>query len=183
MRTRLGFSVGSMLGIIAGLSLAGASIAADEKSTETVSELATNSAEPTSESVTAQIEELATRVHGNARRALELLVRSNGVKEKRPRAKEKEDAAALAQRQKDLAQWVSDIEAMRSELKDHQAQLDANSDRIQTIRKLDMTDKEVTKLVNLELGTQNVAIWLRRGMRDLDRALRRGANALDERVD
>jgi hypothetical protein len=177
MRTRFWVSIGRMLGVLAGVLLATASIAADDPSAATASGSASNA------TVTAQIDELTSQVQADSRTGLELLIRSRGVQAKRPRAKDDEDAAARSQRQKDLVQWISDIKAMRSELQNHEAKLDASSDQIGTLRKLDMTDEEVARLVNLELGIHNVMNAVQRGTRELDLASRRGTNALDSSAD
>lgn len=176
MRTGFGFSIGWVVGVLAGVSLTTAVIAAEDQPAEAAS------TEPAAESVTAQIDEVAKQVQGDSRRGLELLVSSRGVQAKRPRAKDDEDAAARSQRQKDLGQWISDIEAMRKELQDHQAKLDSAGDQIGTIRKLDMTDQEIARLVNLELGIHKVENAVQRGIRELDLASRRGTNARDQSV-
>jgi hypothetical protein len=175
MRIRLGISIGLVAGGIAGLSMTSASIA-EEPSTKPASGVVPNAV---SESAAAQIDALDNQIRKDSRRALELLVRSKQIQAERPRAKEKEDAAARTQRQEDLVKWISDITAMRSELEDHQVTLNAVSEQSKTIRKLDMTDAQVDKLVHLELGVHKVANWLQRGMRELDLALRTGTNALE----
>lgn len=152
--------------------MATATLAADEPSAATGSDSATN------RSVTVQIDELANQIQADFRSALELLIRSRELQAKRPRAKDDEDAAARSQRQTDLVQWISDVEAMRSELHDHEAKTDLISDQIGTLRKVDMTDEEVTSLIKLELGIHKVVNAVQRGIRELDSALRRGTNAL-----
>ncbi|MGE4608593.1 MAG: hypothetical protein AAEJ52_17810 [Myxococcota bacterium] len=181
MRTPMALSIGWTAGVIAGVCLTTASIADDQQSTETASESA-NDAEPVAESVTRQIENLESQFQEYSRSGFELLIRTRGLQGKRPRVTAGEDSAERAERQKNLAQWISDIEAMRSELRDHQAKLDAVSDQIRSIRKRDMTDAEVTELVNYELGIHRVILALQRGIRELDAAWRRGANALDDRA-
>ena len=128
--------------------------------------------------LTDQLNELTDQV-ADSSRVFELLVRSREVQARRPRAKADEDEAAGARRQKALQQWLSDVDAVRTELGDHQAMLNSASSQIRAIRKLEMTDEEIIRLVEVELGINNAVKMLGRGVRELDAASRRGRGALE----
>lgn len=172
MRTPRVLSIGCLVGFMTGVCLTTASVAEDRQAARTP-RLAKAAA------VASQIEKLANQIDEHSKSALGLLVRSRGLQAKRPRAKDDEDSGALAERMKNLVQWISDIDAMQSELRDHRTELESVSERIMTIRKLEMTDDQIVEVVNLELGVHTVVRWLQRGTRELDLAKRRGTNALD----
>lgn len=174
MRTPLALSIGLLVGVMAGVCLTAASAAEGESAAEAASPSANE------RTVSSQIEKLANQIDEDSQRALKLLIRSRGLQARRPRAQDDEDSTALAERKKKLVRWISNIDAMQSELRDHQTELESVSERIMTIRKLEMIDDDVVAVVNLELGVHTVVRWLQRGTRELDMARRRGANALDD---
>ncbi len=182
MRTRSALSTGWMVGVlVAGFAMTAVAEQPAKVAPEAVtSESAGRPANTADDSVDAKVQNLSDQVRGLSRSALETMVASRGLQAKRPRVTANEDSAQRAERQKDLAKWISDIEAKRSELEGLETELEAIGDQVTALRELEMTDAEVAKVVNLGLGIHNVVKSVQRGTRELDLAKRRGVNALEQ---
>jgi len=183
MRTRFSRAIGPIgwtLSFLVGTSMLPVLPALGEQPASSPSQTESRPSKSEPESVGQQIDRLADEVQQLSRSGLELMVASRGLQAERPRAKADEDAAERAERQQRLAQWISDIEKKRSELVENENKLNEVAQQASALRKLEMTDAEVEKLVKLELGIHNVVRSMQRGTRELDLARRRGVNALDQ---